>query len=76
MTEDEAFKKWCPFARVPTYAYQDDESIDADRIGVAAANRDCEGEIGWRFTCAGSSCMGWRWKGLDNGYCGLAGTPE
>lgn len=76
-TEDEARKKWCPFARV----------ID-DLSGAASSARLRDGTV----KCIASECMAWRWidvteqndnptvadrtvKSSVRGFCGLAGQP-
>jgi hypothetical protein len=76
VTEDEAFGKWCPFARPmpprpndPAYNRIPD---DTDPVPDGAASR-----------CIGSACMAWRklrdadFDSHDNlpGFCGLAGKP-
>lgn len=88
MTEEEAKKCWCPFARQP---------IPQDCGWLGAYNRTETGETGTGCMCLGSQCMMWRtlsdpdtWhetkkcndKGeyivTENepfGYCGLAGKP-
>lgn len=86
MTEDEAKKKWCPFARVI-----------GDLDENAAANRWPEDDSKmWagpngnpHSLCIASACMAWRWITIKEepseghplgisivhgGYCGLAGT--
>lgn len=89
MTEDEAKKKWCPFARVGS-------SVS----GLGSLNRDASPSddsingLPRRALCLGSACMAWRWQGwrLDEqrdvhtnecdaagvrvGFCGLAGAPQ
>ena len=87
MTEEEAKKLWCPFAR----QFHQSRSMTDD---VLIANRtETSAPIG---TCLASGCMAWRWHGyageeiaLDrdhpfhrfprdehdqrHGHCGLAG---
>lgn len=69
MTEDEAKKKWCPFARTLDWASDVVRSGDEPTIVGAAVNRvagnyDREGnetvEISGRHRCIGSACMAWR----------------
>ncbi len=75
MTEDEAKKRWCPFAR--TYSYSLDgatgvttAAASINRLGLGP-DRDC--------LCLASGCMAWR---LDPpyvdrvGHCGLAGKVD
>lgn len=78
MTEQEARKKWCPFAR---------RGAVLDENYVAAVNRLSDMD-NWP-KCIASDCMAWRWseeldKGwagkdgtnkTNDGYCGLAGKP-
>jgi len=73
MTEDEARKLWCPFARAI------DHHGDV-RDGVAGINRDDDGHPDEACRCLASGCMAWRWYGgpddaQTNGWCGLAGGP-
>ena len=86
MTEDEARKLWCPFARVIHFH-------DNDGLGQApaAGNRGCHGDPKTEARCIASDCMAWRWNSnydhsgdstaaMQNrrngygGYCGLAGN--
>lgn len=60
MTEDEAKKKWCPFARAPW--------LNGDGpYGVVAVNRQATGVRPKNLgapeepKCLGSECMAWRW---------------
>lgn len=52
MTEDEARKRWCPFARVEA------ATSAINRLDRAATDR-----VVWHFACAciASDCMAWRW---------------
>ena len=72
MTEDEARKKWCPFARIHGgYASFNRSKIRLENIPQSL--------------CIASDCMMWRWgdikyegptgEGIQHGYCGLAGKP-
>lgn len=82
MTEDEAKTKWCPFARVGSFA-----------TGLGSINRGAHADgIVRRSTlpdeamCIGSACMAWRWlseqpirRGVvarTDGFCGPAGMPQ
>jgi len=67
MTEDEARKLWCPFAR---------DSLE----NYGSYNRQEGGEALETCRCLASGCMAWRWYGgpddaQTNGWCGLAGAP-
>jgi len=80
MTEDEARKKWCPFAR-----HTQDEAPVANRWDSDLNPIQCR--------CIASDCLAWRWRvtsGVEErmyhdvaagkepqreGYCGLAGKP-
>ena len=71
MTEKEAKKKWCPFARVG-----DDDGVTYNRW------RPLWGDKPFKTTaCIGSRCMAWRWTvssrdtPTSEGHCGLAGRP-
>lgn len=80
MLEEEAKKKWCPFARQML-------TLDAEQpgrglvggvplkmpIALGSANRFTNGG---GCTCLGSACMAWRRSSEmapESGYCGLAG---
>jgi hypothetical protein len=70
MTEDEARRKWCPFARV---------AVINTKKG-AAANRwpdDEESEYATTTNhCIGSSCMAWRQTGFLPGHRWQAHNDE
>ena len=82
MTEDEAKKKWCPFARV-TEKWPDGVTCARNRVVTIDGNSESELSsvehasdlVGTK--CLGSQCMAWRKEeGLNiEGYCGLAGKP-
>lgn len=72
MTEDEAKKKWCPFAR------------NAKAEDYGCQNRLAWGEPDKSCMCIGTACMAWRYQSdveayegqtITDGYCGLAGKP-
>lgn len=82
MTEEEAKKKWCPFARQMA-------TLDKAKVpfAIASVNRMHGGSF---ITCFASACMAWRWahekhtcgatceadcRFADDGHCGLAGKP-
>lgn len=77
MTEDEASKKWCPFARIARR-----EMPDVDGLGrpmatelVGGVNRDALGKtkpFPHSCRCIASDCMAWQ-HNADNssGWCGL-----
>jgi hypothetical protein len=73
LTEEEARKRWCPFARsfdTPTEL--------PEHIIASGTNRKRGGAPDQWCLCIASDCMVWRWRaGLPNdvGYCGLAGAP-
>lgn len=74
MTEDDAKTKWCPHARVVTYA------ADGEPL-MTATNRVSGGVLRAGSDCIASACMSWRWTQRsgtprNHGYCGLAGRPE
>lgn len=52
LTEPEAKRRWCPFARLPgTY---NDQPFVANRMSSGAPDGNC----------LGSGCMAWRWHGV------------
>jgi len=55
LTEEEARKKWCPFARVPSAIGMNGSAVS----GTPAINRAPHVEV----TCIASECMAWRWHG-------------
>lgn len=69
MTEEDALRKWCPYAMSASDDYE------------YSANRFTDGNPDTGARCIASKCMAWRWneatatsrRGL--GYCGLAGKP-
>jgi hypothetical protein len=73
MTEEEARKKWCPFARV-LITGGDDENIT-----MTSANRIPYHSSKGAESCIASECMAWRYNKNnvddDRGYCGLVGKP-
>lgn len=82
MTEEQANKLWCPFAR---------EVVLGHNPAPASYNRE-EGRASQRANCVASKCMAWRWivspqqsreasaaepdepPPFPHGYCGLAGA--
>lgn len=76
MTEDEARKKWCPFARSGAYVgsgleFSPVSGCAVNRDGPATSTIDASGT-----RCIASECMAWRWRPGTNpplGFCGLAG---
>ena len=79
MTEEEAKKQWCPFARVVL----DWSVLAGGQTVIGPFNSDCADknetfESDARTLCIASACMAWRWWGgtkKAEGYCGLAGKP-
>lgn len=74
MTEDDARKKWCPFARVGDWNEGDKAGVSLNRY------RDPDTEIPDFALCIASACMAWHTEVIDvrgkhHGYCGLAGKP-
>ena len=73
-TEDQAFKKWCPFTRTV--------SVDAAGEEGAAVNRNVNQILIEGCECMGEVCMAWRWTDVKDddgerfGYCGLAGQSN
>lgn len=73
LTEDEAKKHWCPFAREETRQRKD---------GYRCAASEC---MAWRWLMTNQSLLGAAWN-LDGsmnwygntprGYCGLAGRAD
>lgn len=69
LTEEEAKKRWCPFAR----------AIRSASHAMAAVNRDGP-RPDPRALCLASECMAWNWGQGDGknrrGHCGLASVPQ
>lgn len=73
MIQDEANKRWCPFASSRVLRTSPDQAVTYAVEEVATV------------TCIASDCMAWRWitentpdgRGIQasktEGYCGLAG---
>lgn len=57
MTEDEARKRWCPFART----YHPETDGDGETVAVASVNRGRDGAPDAWCLCIASDCMAWRW---------------
>lgn len=72
LTEENARKKWCPFAR--TF---DGQSANG-AIAVASINRNANAFPNPDCLCLASGCMAWRWLTVHEitGYCGLAAKPD
>ena len=78
MTEADARKKWCPFARTHLPWVDNDGEVRA----MASVNRYDNGGPDDACLCIASDCMAWRWfayygpegilQSSDDGYCGLA----
>jgi len=54
LTEADAKKKWCPYARADNRAFVKEEG---DRKGAGAPPADC--------SCIASLCMAWRWGEVE-----------
>jgi hypothetical protein len=77
LTEAEARKRWCPFARVAVDTVVTDDPVPANRALDLHNNMPT-----WPAQCAcmASFCMAWRWEhrflgehaANSTGYCGLA----
>jgi hypothetical protein len=71
VTEEEAKKRWCPFARV----------VRSSTGAMTSVNRDGP-HPDPRALCIASECMAWRAVadpnsgGVVRGYCGLSGPPQ
>lgn len=78
MTEEEAWGKWCPFARVHLGTCNGAANVSVNRLGGASNDPKCRA----------SACMAWRWDPYNNfgdqsaqtprtrGHCGLAGPQS
>lgn len=62
MTEDEAKKKWCPFAKVVAFNFQ--------QAMIPVAINRTRG-LGEQPTCLASGCMAWTTAEGRGGHCGL-----
>ena len=73
LTEAEARKTWCPFARKAEIVHFIGPSAGSQWQDVpVATSTDAK--------CIATDCMAWRWINNDpadaaRGYCGLAGRP-
>lgn len=67
MTEEEAKKRWCPFARY--------SAGSNDNASNRWQRQDGDNDLNPpTCRCIGSGCMAWREAYNDRGFCGLAGT--
>lgn len=74
MTEDEARKKWCPFARlIATGAEGQDVALPDASAGFNRPTLGPPDDLA-NAACMASSCMAWRWDSRSRGHCGLAGA--
>ena len=69
VTEDEARKKWCPFAR--------QMSLVEDEVVGRSSSWNRTSGIQQNPKCIASECMAWTWWGIGGGsdrvgWCGLA----
>ena len=80
LTEEEARKRWCPFARAVAPVVD----THANTTGGTTANRGADGAPDPDCRCLASGCMAWRvihpTISTDSsqparGICGIAGTP-
>ena len=90
MTEDDAKKKWCPFARVRDQHQFESGGLTYRQSVPVSINRG-DDALAQEVCCIGSACMAWRdvlgvksypdgsidvqLKPTSHGYCGLAGKP-
>jgi hypothetical protein len=74
MSEDEAKRKWCPFARAWDGQGASTNRIASGDLNIPGPRSDCN--------CIASKCMAWRWTRAvtEDGdpccYCGLAGAQS
>jgi hypothetical protein len=68
MTEEDAKKRWCPFARV--YSARTDKNDET--TAMASVNRMVNGRAHPKCPCLASRCMAWIWQDAKQGECGLA----
>lgn len=84
MTEEDARKKWCPFARVvPQEADTYEMGPAGNRIQLQRDRKTVSSGAIKTAMCLASACMAWRVRRTGElrspvygGYCGLAGRPE
>lgn len=87
LTEEEARKKWCPFARTGATMVDcgraDSHSEVIQGIIGASVNRDVGSydkdgnetvQISGRHRCIASECMAWRWR--RSGFEGVTYHPD
>jgi hypothetical protein len=80
MTETEATKLWCPFARVLLPINQSGNRISTFHLEMVRKSGNARDLAHYEqqladCNCIGSKCMGWRWVDGSTGYCGMAGRP-
>ncbi len=75
LTQEQARKRACPFARATRIVHRDDEFHT--EVGVTSVNRVMnDGGPTHDTLCLASVCMAWRWHpDGKRGYCGAAGNP-
>lgn len=83
LTETEARKKWCPFARVVEHHVEEGQSRPRNRVAKCTAEGVYEDTIAEKLAganCIASQCMAWEWGGNTDamrgknrtlGDCGL-----
>ena len=69
MKIEDAWTKWCPFARVATYVHARSESM-AEVNAAMSCNRGDLKEMSERPVCIATQCMLWNGDGIE-GQCGM-----
>ena len=85
VTQEEARRCWCPFARVAHPFYDKINAQDggapiqiSNRIVATQEDASCAEMAADHpaMKCIASHCMAWRFhENVATGYCGLAGKP-
>jgi hypothetical protein len=74
MTENEAKKKWCPAFRGNDHGFNRPLDLDTNALMGRCIASDC---MAWRTAQIGRVLPGDEYKTFrEEGYCGLAGTPQ